>query len=194
MTDLSIVFDPFPVLHTPRLLLRQITPADAPAIFALRSDPRVVRYMGVSPYTSLAEAEAWVLTVADRHERRQQLRWAMTLHEQPETMIGDISLNNIDTYHLHAEIGYAMGADHWGQGLASEAVQAVLDFGFTRMGMYRIEACLDIANMRSKTILERNGFTYDGVLRGRFLEADGSMGDEHYYGILLPEWRARQPG
>lgn len=192
MTDLSSVFNPFPVLTTERLILRQLALADAPAMQMLIADPRVMQYMGRLPTDDPQATLDRIEMHLDGFRQLLEIRWAITLKAaNDDRFIGDVSLHYIDTYHSHVEIGYSLGYEHWGKGLASEAIQAVLGFGFEKMGMYRIEANIAIENTRSKAVLERNGFQYDGRLRKRFRDVHG-FDDEHYFSILLPEWQARQ--
>ncbi|MBW4438209.1 MAG: GNAT family N-acetyltransferase [Pleurocapsa minor GSE-CHR-MK-17-07R] len=192
MTDLSALFDPFPVLTTERLILRQMTMADVPAIQVLISDPRVMRYMGKDPTDDIQASVEKVERNQRNFKALTEIRWALTLKADSDSLfLGDVSLHHINTYDSHAELGYALGHDHWGKGLMNEAIQAVLGFGFGPLGMHRIEANIDIENARSKAVLERNGFQYDGSLRERFRVVNG-YADEHYFSILQREWQARQ--
>ncbi|NJR12481.1 GNAT family N-acetyltransferase, partial [bacterium] len=72
-----------------------------------------------------------------------------------------------------------------------ECMMAVLAYGFQELGVHRIEAIIDDANTASKKLLLKLGFTYEGVLRERFLIGD-RLEDEHYYALHKPVWQAKQ--
>jgi ribosomal-protein-alanine N-acetyltransferase len=86
------------------------------------------------------------------------------------------------------ETGYDLNRAYWGRGVMREAMSAVLSYGFTTLELHRIEAIIDIQNVRSKTLLEKLGFTYEGNLRQRYY-MDGRFEDEHYFGLLKHEWQ-----
>ncbi|MGH2635902.1 MAG: GNAT family N-acetyltransferase [Actinomycetota bacterium] len=88
---------------------------------------------------------------------------------------------------VSGEIGYWIGSAYEGRGLVTRAVQALIDVGFTELGLHRIEIRAGVENVRSRAIPERLGFTREGVLRG---EGRGSGGfyDLVVYGLLEDEW------
>jgi ribosomal-protein-alanine N-acetyltransferase len=69
----------------------------------------------------------------------------------------------------------------------TETMSAILAYGFTELGLHRVEAIIDIANERSKGLLLKLGFTYEGNLRQRYYFRD-RFEDEHYFGLLKDEW------
>src|SRR5216684_718860 len=75
----------------------------------------------------------------------------------------------------------------WGRGVMTEAMSAILTYGFDFLGLHRVEAIIDIANERSKGLLLKLGFTYEGNLRQRYFFRD-RFEDEHYFGLLKDEW------
>ena len=75
----------------------------------------------------------------------------------------------------------------WRQGITSEAMSAVLTYGFTELDLHRIEADVAPDNIRSKNLLLKLGFTYEGNLRQRYFFR-GQFEDEYYYGLLKDEW------
>ena len=86
-----------------------------------------------------------------------------------------------------AETGYELHRAYWGQGIMAEAMSAVLTYGFTELGLHRIEADVAPENMRSKSLLLKLGFTFEGNLRQRYFFR-GQFEDEHYFGLLKDEW------
>lgn len=179
-------FKTFPTLTTPRLHLRELREEDVPDAFRMFSDPRVMRYIGKPPHTDQAETREFL----ERNQRlfpaQDGVRWAITPRGS-DRLIGSCGHWRLMKEHARAEIGYDLMADHWGQGLMSEALQAILRFGFERMGLHSTEAQIDPANARSRAVLLRLGFQLDGVLRENFYY-EGQFTDTAVYTLLRREF------
>ena len=105
-----------------------------------------------------------------------------------DQVIGSCTLFFHDPGGNFAEIGYELNPAFWRQGLMIEALAAIIDFGFTIAGLYRIEAAMDGRNQPSQGILRKLGFAYEGNLRQRFYFREQYL-DAHYYGMLQSEWQ-----
>jgi ribosomal-protein-alanine N-acetyltransferase len=184
---LELNFSPFPVLRTKRLLLRAIVPADAQALFVLRSDPRVMQHLGRPLAKSIEDARALLDVIQKGLENRTAIAWALTRHDDPE-LVGTISFWRIAAEHHYAELGYNLRPDLWGQGITREAATAVIDHGFTALQFHRIEACVDPANTASIALLESLGFAREAHLVQNFL-FNGVFFDTLMYGRLNPSPR-----
>ena len=178
--------DDFPILETPRLRLRRFTYADVPALFEFRSDPEVQRYNG-GPMASPDEAVALIAHLDAGFLDRTQLPWALTLREGDDQDLGLFGFANWSVEHRRAEIGYCLHRDFWGQGLALEALTAIVAFGFGPMNLNRIHACPWVENVASTRILEKLGFRLEGVMRDEFWQND-AFHDEAHYALLRREF------
>ena len=179
-------FTNFPVLTTDRFVLRQTVPTDAEAFFAYLSDTEVMRYYGGEPHQSVEETRAFLQRLQGNFGQRKGIRWAITFKDE-DRLIGTCGLYHFDPDFHHGEIGYDLHRDFWGQGIMREAASAILTFAFTDLDLHRVEANIDIANERSKGLLLKLGFTYEGNLRERF-SFRGQFEDEYYFGLLKHEW------
>ncbi|HEX7024289.1 MAG TPA: GNAT family protein [Gemmatimonadales bacterium] len=166
--------------------MRQIRPGDAPALFAVFSDAEVMRYTDTLPLRTPAEAEAIVQQIDAWYTAGAGIRWAMTLKGN-DIFLGSCGFHHFDATSRRAEVGYELGRAHWRQGITSEAVAALLDFGFHRLDLHRIEAVVNGDNEPSKSLLRKLGFRYEGCLRQRFW-FNGEYRDEHYFGLLREEY------
>jgi RimJ/RimL family protein N-acetyltransferase len=175
----------FPQLQGKRVRLRGPRRDDAEALFALFSDPAVMRYWSRPPMTTLGEAQGLLGEMLDSFEQRSLLNWMVTSRDD-DGVIGTCTLFRIDPRHRHAEIGYALRSDHWGQGLAHEAVNLMLDWAFRRFDLQRVEADIDPRNEGSRRLLLRLGFASEGVLRQRFFVGD-VVTDSEMFGLLAGE-------
>ncbi|ODT98470.1 MAG: hypothetical protein ABS81_27830 [Pseudonocardia sp. SCN 72-86] len=173
--------DGFPVLRTARTVLRELTHADADALFAFRSDPEEQRHND-SPLTEPGQALELVDRLAREYRERSVVRWGL---EFGGTVVGLLGFNSWDAHHDRADVGYDLSRRLWGQGLAAEAMAAVLDFGFDRMALQRIEIWTESANTRSVRMAERLGFVREGTLRGYVRADDGeTRHDVDVFGLL----------
>lgn len=184
---IDAAFTHFPSLTTNRLQLQQIQPSDAEALFVPFSDEETMQYYGDEPHQSLDETRAAIAQTQTNYARREAIRWGITLKGEDQ-VIGSYSFFHFDTGFHRAETGYELTRAFWGQGIMTEAVSAILTYGFAELGLHRVEAIIDIANARSKGLLLKLGFTYEGYLRQRYSLRD-HFEDEHYFSLLKHEWR-----
>ena len=179
----------FPRLHGRRVDLRGPTPGDIDDLFALFSDPRVMRYWSRAPMRERDEAETLIGEILDAFSKRDLINWVIVGHD--DRAIGTCTLFRFDPRHRHAEVGYALRSDHWGRGLASEAVSIAIDWALRTLDLQRIEADIDPCNDASRRVLERLGFHREGLLRERFFVGD-LANDSELFGLLASEWRERR--
>jgi len=148
---------PFPVLTTARLALRQLGPADAPALAALRSDEQVNRYLSREGPVSVADAAAFIEKINRGIAEGEWLYWAICWRGQPE-LLGTICLWQFSADRSTAEIGYELCPRHQGQGVMDEALKQVIAFGFEDLGLAALEAFTHQDNAASTRLLHRNHF------------------------------------
>ncbi|HJR74669.1 MAG TPA: GNAT family N-acetyltransferase [Luteimonas sp.] len=178
----------FPQLRGPRVRLRGPRPEDADAVFALFSDPAVMRYWSRPPMTVRDEAMALISEIQEAFAERDKLNWVVV--DKQDAAIGTCTLFNFDARHRYAELGYALRSDLWGRGLAREAASAALDWAFRSLRLHRVEASIDPRNDASRRILERLGFDSEGVLRERYFIGDTAT-DSEIFGLLAEDWAKR---
>jgi [ribosomal protein S5]-alanine N-acetyltransferase len=187
--------DGFPVLTTERLLLRQVTLNDAEWYLAYFSKPEIVRGQGYAPPADL-EAARGELTryFIDSLAEHWGLRWGLALREQAveaarAPLIGSAGYYGFDPEAHVAELGADLSPEHWGRGLMSEALTAIIDFGFERLEVNRVQALILPHNVRSRRMVARLGFTEEGTLREHGLDEHGRPCDDVMYSLLRREWR-----
>ena len=172
-----------PTITTPRLRLRAIGIEDVVELYAVFSDPEVVRYWARPALTDLAEA---VVMIEQRAREPSMLQWGI-VRAQEDRLLGTCTLADIDLAHRRASIGYALGRDAWGQGIAREAVRALISYGFEAIELHRIGADVDPRNARSIRLLEEMGFAREGLQRECYLVGD-EWQDTAMFGLLRREW------
>ena len=167
-----------PVLHTARLTLRPLVSDDAEALFPTMADAQTMRWWSRAPFDSVDDLRAYV--TPSSVDRRS---WAVT--RKDDRMLGFVSagLRRPGV----SEIGYLFARETWGQGVAREALAALLTQLFGE-GMRRVFADIDPDNAPSIRLVERLGFTLEGRLRAEW-ETHIGVRDTVIYGLLRDEWR-----
>ncbi len=178
----------FPILSTERLLLRQFLPTDAPRIRELAGAEAVAAgTLLPHPYTD-GTAEEWIADQQKNFESGTAVHFAVALAPD-STLIGSIGLE-IAREHRQARLSYWLGVDCWGQGFATEAVQAVLAYGFERLDLNRVYAPHFSGNDASGRVLRKVGMIYEGRMREHYLRF-GRFVDLELYGMLKQEFADR---
>lgn len=159
----------FPRLTTERLVLRQLTLADAPAVFDYFRLDDVTEYYDLESFTELRQAEELIGRWNERFERQAGIRWGIAL-KSDDRIIGTCGYHGWSKEHAKAEIGYELTPACWRQGIMSEALAAIIPYGFESMGLNRIQAFIDQDNAGSRNVLEKAGLREEGLLRDYFFE------------------------
>ncbi len=174
---LTLNFHPFPVLSFDGFLLRQQTTDDIPALFEMRSNPDVMRFVPRPIAKTMADAEAVYNMMDSLWQKNEAINWAISRVENPSIYLGLIGLFSIMAEDHKTEIGYMLPPQYWGQGIASAVLPKVMYFAFDELKFHRLEATIDPENHASRRILEKNGFIQEAHLRqnllfqGQFLDA-----------------------
>jgi len=180
--------DRLPTLDGHRLRLRWLEPSDAGALYQVFSNVEAMRYWSHPPFTRLDQARELVSEIHDCFARRTLFQWGIARRDD-DRVLGTCTLSSVDAKNLRAELGYALGWAHWGNGWMTEALGALLAFAFGELGLRRLEADVDPRNARSIKSLEKIGFQREGYLRERWC-VDGEVQDSIVYGLLKREWAA----
>lgn len=180
-----------PVLETPRLRLRPYRADDVQAMFALYSDPAVMRYWSFPPWVELAQARTYLERALAGMDSGEIFPWAIADRDS-DRLIGALTFFSLHAEQLRAEIGYSLSPAFQGRGLAAEALRCGLAHAFDDLGLVRVEADIDPRNERSWRLLERIGFQREGLLRKRW-RVNGEVCDTAFYGLLAEEFVRDQP-
>ena len=179
-----------PELATERLVLRELRPSDAAAVAAGAGDRRVAAFLiqVPSPYP-IALARRWVAHRIEWWDQGRGVTLAVTPRDAPDVLLGTVSLRRY-ARDRRAELGYWLAQPAWGHGFATEAAQAVVDFGFSGLGLARIYAQVLTDNRASLRVLDKLGMVNEGVKRQHVHKAR-RLHDVVLYGLLRDEWSRR---
>lgn len=181
---LDIKFKPFPNLATDRLFLRAINKDDKNEIFALRSDEKIMQFIGRPLAKSVDEAETFINKIAKGIKDNILIYWGITL-KVDNSLIGTICLFNISKENHRAEMGYELSPDFQGQGLMQEAFIRVVDYAFNTLQLHSLQAEVNPANTKSINLLERNQFIREAYFKENFFY-EGRYLDSAIYSLINP--------
>jgi RimJ/RimL family protein N-acetyltransferase len=173
-------------ISTPRLILRTIDGSDLPALMEVNGDARVTRFLPYPTWQSMEDARAWHQRMAGIQESGSALQLVVA-RKDSGLAIGTCLLFRYEEKSGRAELGYVLGRAHWGQGFMHEALTALIDHVFGKIGLRRLEAEIDPRNQASARVLRRLGFEQEGLLRERWLDK-GAASDSALFGLLRRDW------
>lgn len=179
---------PFPTLETERLLLRGFASSDVPDVERLAGAREIAETTLTIPHPYPAgTALKWIETHEALWTAGTGLRLAIVEKAPVAALVGSVGLD-ITPEHRRAEIGYWVGVDTWGRGIATEAARATIQFGFDELGLHRVQAHHFKRNAASGKVMQKLGMRLEGELRGAFLRFD-RFEDVLLYGLLAADWR-----
>lgn len=179
----------FPTLETHRLWLRQETVHDTDAVFAILSDPKVTEFHDLETFIQPKQAQTLIQRRIERFQSGRGVRWGIA-HKPHPTLIGScgfIWLPSTGT----AEVGYELASSFWRQGIMTEALQGILDYGFEQLELQRVTAQVMIDNSASKALLQTLGFQSQGVLHQHGFWK-GQYHDLEQFCLMADSYRATQ--
>lgn len=176
-------------ISTPRLILKSITPAIIHELFSTKSKEEIITYFGFD--------EAGFEHYKEMHEKgmethRISIFVFLLIEKESGLPIGECGFHTWNALHRRAEVFYNMRAENKKQkGYMTEALEAVLQYGFTELNLHRIEALIDAMNEPSLRLLLRYGFTKEGTVREDYV-VNGVNEDSDCYSLLKWEWKNNQ--
>ena len=185
--NLDCVFQTFPQLETERFVLRQLRLADAEALFAILSDEQVTEFYDDEPFAEISQAREQIEAWNSGYDARRCIRWGISRKEH-DLLVGTCGYYGFHTWHGRASLGYELARPCWRQGMMTEALEAVIGFGFGQVGLNRIQAVVMPGNVGSERLLEKLGFQREGVLREYENWGDKGRVDVTMFSLLRREY------
>jgi [ribosomal protein S5]-alanine N-acetyltransferase len=165
-----------PTLETNRLLLRKLMRDDRFAIFRNYSDPDVANWFFDQPLTHIEEAEEIIDAFLKSAEDGKGCTWGILLKESRE-LIGTCGYENF-AVDARGEVGFDLAKTHWGKGYMTEALGAIIQYGFDALRVSEVGAHTYTHNARARQVLEKLGFRVEAV-----------NADSHCYVLSRSGWR-----
>lgn len=165
-----------------KVTLKTFTTENIDDFMEWATDTDVTKYMMWERYTFRSEAESFFINIIEKHQ------WfkAICLDEK---VIGSITLDRGKGAHsCKAELGYVIAKKYWGKGIVTQAVKLAIQTSFKELDIVRIEAYVDPTNVGSQRVLEKNGFTQEGLMRNCIIQK-GVLRDRFIYSLLMQDER-----
>ncbi len=162
------IFSKIPTLETERFILRKISVDDTDDMYEYSKEYGVTKYLTWSPHADKGVTLDYLIYLQDRYKTGDFFDWAIICKDTGK-MIGTCGFTRFFFQHNGAEIGYVLNPNYYGQGIATEIVGRVLQFGFEKLDLERIEGKFMIENQASRRVMEKNGMIFEGVRRNGML-------------------------
>ena len=180
------VFSHLPQLATERLTLRKMLVDDSADMYEYASRQDVTRYLTWYPHPDRDYTREYLQYLGGRYAMGMFYDWAV-IYTPDQKMVGTCGFTAFNCSADSAEVGYVLNPEYWGQGIATEALNRVIRFGFEELGLHRIEAKFIRENERSRRVMEKVGMTFEGISREAML-IKGKYLDIGVCAILRHEW------
>lgn len=180
------------IIETPRLILRDHICEDLEPLHAVLSDPAVTWYLPTMHKGDIEETKGYLISSMRDTDVQPRMRYNLAVTDRAGKYLGEVGMHYIDgtLEAVHCGIGYFIRADRWNFGFATEAVNAAVRFAFENGGARVSASCL-AENLASRRVLEKCGFTQEGLLKAHTWH-DGAWKDCAVYRLLIDEYRARK--
>jgi ribosomal-protein-alanine N-acetyltransferase len=168
-------------IETQRLRIRSFQPSDWQAVYDYTSDPAVMMYIPEGPFTP-EQAKAFVA-----ENMGEQARFVAVVLKTDDVLVGHMVFHPWFAPRTY-EIGWVFNGAYHGQGYATEAAMALLQYGFERLHLHRIIATSQPENVASWRVMEKLGMRREAHFRKCIRRPDNGWLDEYFYALLEEEW------
>lgn len=176
-------------IETERLILRRFEYADDDSMLKnWIADENIQSLYSEPVYTTKDEVRELLDKYIGSYENDDYYRWAI-IEKVTNECIGQIAYFLVDSKNHFAEIEYCIGAEFQCRGYATETTKAIIAYGFEEINLHKIQICTKTVNEPSKRVIEKCGFTYEGILRDYFY-MNGSYTGRLYFSMLKSEYES----
>lgn len=168
-----------PKIETDRLILRRYKESDIDAIYEIITDERLSRYIKFPKLSKQEELECIRQWISEADVSKYE-KWVIEL-KKDGTVVGNIDVNTVVKKHNYCNVGYTIRYNYWGNGYASEALEAVSNHLLENSGYYLVECSCNELNTQSSKVMLKAGFKKDGYIKNRRLNKDGTYSGVEYY-------------
>jgi ribosomal-protein-alanine N-acetyltransferase len=179
---MEINFNPFPILNSARLYLRQVSLKDVNEVFALRSNEEVMRYIPRPLALTTQDALDHINSINKNLAENTAIQWAITLRPNDQ-LIGMICLLRMQPENFRTELGYILNPAFHQQGIMDEALKLVVKFAFEQLQFHSLEALIDPENTASEQLLLKNNFVKEAHFKEKTFY-NGVFLDDVIYSLI----------
>lgn len=174
-------------IETDRLLLRRYRLDDAQAVYDnWTSDPEASRFWTWSPHKDIDETRDLLRMQVEQYARKDNYNWTLNL-KADDSPIGYIHLDDLNDAEKSATVHYLIARKLWGQGIATEALKAVLEYAFVQIGLHRVHTHHHVDNPASGAVMRKAGMRFLSIDYRHIPECERISGPYARYEILHTE-------
>ncbi|MBS3679037.1 GNAT family N-acetyltransferase [Ornithinibacillus massiliensis] len=179
-------FTTIPTLETERYILRGIQLEDASRLFPFLRDKETMKNITAHPVQSEEEVRQGIIDSLAKFDKQQEIPWVI-IHKKNNDLVGQFRLHKLSLWHQKAEMGAVIREDYQNKGVMTEIIKVLLPFVFDTLRLHRLVGDIFARNDGSRKLLEKFGFTKEGVLRDT--DYDGvKFHDTVVYSMLREEY------
>ena len=183
------VFKTFPQFETKNLLLRKINSGDAEALYTILSKDEVTEFYDEDAFIEISQASDQIAAWEEGYYHRRCIRWGI-VPKGEKALIGTCGYYGIHNWNKRASIGYELSQRYWRRNIMTESLSGILDFGFAKMDLNRIDALVMPENIASINLLEKLGFRNDGLLEEYERWGEKGFVDLYMFALIRKTWIA----
>lgn len=184
--NLKNIFADIPPLSSQRLLLRKILPSDYSDMYEYASNEKTTQYLSWEAHRNINFTKNYTKFLQKQYRDGNFYDWAVVIKETGK-MIGTCGFSSFSPENCRAELGYVISPDYWGKGIATEAANLVISFGFEQLDLHRIEAKFICGNFSSEAVMKKIGMKKEGVFR-EYMFIKGDFKDICYYAMTVEDY------
>ncbi len=177
-----------PIIETKRLVLRPVSDKDAYDMLEYGTNPNVMKFLGWKPYETIDDVYKSLENFFYKRISSNIPESHAIIYKENNKMIGLCDFVDLNERHRCGEIGYVLNEKYWGRGIMVEACQEIIKLGFERFNLIRLQISHDVNNYKSMRVIEKLGFTFEGIKRNGFIKWDGSVSNLKTYSIIEEEY------
>lgn len=182
------LFTSFPVLESANLTLKMIEDQHFPGLFSIYNNEKVFEYCGILPKHNEATVRKMISHFDRDYSKKSRVKWGIFRKSAPDEMMGIIEAMDFNQKVDMATIGYYLAEEHWGKGVATEAVGILAKYLIKEVEINRIQAEVMPPNDASKKVLLKNGFLKEGLLRQASIWTGKGVVDLEMYSLLKGDY------
>ncbi len=186
MKLLNKLLNKSPIIETKRLIIREMKVSDYKDMYEYACREEVSRYLLWAPHPDRDYTKQYLKRIESLYRRGEFHDYGVVFKENGK-FIGTCGFAAIDRANNSAEAGYVLNPDYWNMGIATEALSALIGYGFDRYDFNRIEARYMVENTASRRVMEKCGMTFEGIHRGS-LNVREKYRDIGYCAILQKDY------
>ena len=175
----------FPVIKTDELIMRKVKPADI-VFYNTLSDPETSRYEFWPPHRTYEDTLKFLENIFLKYENMYYYDWTIE-RRKDKAPVGMISFHDIQPLHARADLGFWIVKKYRNMGYATKAAKAMIEYGFSSLGLERIQAMCSVENTASARVLEKAGMEREAILKQYVrLNCDKSKLSDIYMYTIFP--------